>query len=261
MGLPGQAVEKLVVDLEVLRQGEQRGWVVGDVVQVLHEEDLPQVAQQVVDELRVARAAFGQALHEQQGGRRVAFDDDVDDLEEQLGGDHAEHVEHLARADRGRAKVGRQLLERADGVAKAALGVACDLEHGGLVDLDVLAGRDLVEHEGDVVHPRPAKVEALAAREDGRRDLVDLGRGEHEDDVGGRLLEGLQEGVEGLLGEHVGLVDDVDLVAAPDRRIADLVAQLADVVDAAVGGGVHLDHVERRRGGDGAAAFAHCRTA
>ena len=104
---------------------------------------------------------------------------------------------------------------------------------------------------------RPAKVEALAAREDGRRDLVDLGRGQHEDDVGRRLFEGLQEGVEGLLGEHVDLVDDVHLVAAVDRRVADLVAQLADVVDAAVGGGVHLDHVERRRGGDRPAAFAH----
>ena len=98
VGLPGQAVEQLLVDLEVLRQREHGAGVVGDVVQVLHQEDLPQVAQQVVDELRVARAALGQALHEQQGGGRVALDHDVDDLEEQLGGDHAEHVEHLARA-------------------------------------------------------------------------------------------------------------------------------------------------------------------
>ena len=54
----------------------------------------------------------------------------------------------------------------------------------------------------------------LAARQDGRRDLVELGRGEDEDHVRRRLLEGLEEGVEGLRGEHVDFVDDVDLVAA-----------------------------------------------
>ena len=33
----------------------------------------------------------------------------------------------------------RELFERADGVAKAALGVPRDLEHGGFVDLDISA--------------------------------------------------------------------------------------------------------------------------
>ena len=92
---------------------------------------------------------------------------------------------------------------------------------------------------------RAAEVEALAAREDGLGDLVRLGGGEHEDDVGRRLLERLEQRVEGLAREHVDLVDDVDLEAAVDRREGDLVAQVADVVDAAVGGGVHLDDVER----------------
>ena len=46
------------------------------------------------------------------------------------------------------------------------------------------------------------------------RDLVRLGGGEDEDDVGRRLLERLEQGVEGLGGEHVDLVDDVDLEAA-----------------------------------------------
>ena len=41
-----------------------------------------------------------------------------------------------------------------------------------------------------------------------------------------------------------------------DGREGDLVAQIADVVDAAVGGGVHLDHVERGAGGDGHAVAA-----
>ena len=43
------------------------------------------------------------------------------------------------------------------------------------------------------------------------------------------------------------LVEDVDLVAAGDRRERDLLAQVADVVDRVVGRRVHLDDVERRR--------------
>ena len=43
----------------------------------------------------------------------------------------------------------------------------------------------------------------------------------------------------------VRLVDDVDLVAALDRLQHGAVANLAHVVDAALRGGVHLDHVER----------------
>ena len=41
------------------------------------------------------------------------------------------------------------------------------------------------------------------------------------------------------------LVEDVDLVAALDGLEHDAVADLADVVDPALRGGVHLDHVER----------------
>ena len=185
-----QAVEQLLVDLEVLRQREHGAGVVGDVVQVLHQEDLPQVAQQVVDELRVARAALGQALHEQQGGGRVAVDDDVDDLEEQLGGDDAEHVEHLARRDGGLAEERGELFERADGVAKAALGVPRDLEDGGLVDARCcsaaatwLSTRAMSCTRGRRKSKRWQRDRMVAGM------LVGLGGGEHEDDVRRRLLE------------------------------------------------------------------------
>ena len=74
--------------------------------------------------------------------------------------------------------------------------------------------------------------------------------------LSGRLLERLEQGVEGLAREHVDLVHDVHLEAAVDRREGDLVAQVAHVVDAAVGGGVHLDDVQRRAVGDGDAVAA-----
>ena len=62
----------------------------------------------------------------------------------------------------------------------------------------------------------------------------------------GRLLERLEERVPGVAGDLVGLVEDVDLAPEVAGRIGEPVAQLADLVDAAVGGGVDLEDVEGR---------------
>ena len=70
---------------------------------------------------------------------------------------------------------------------------------------------------GDLLERGALEVEALAAIDDRRHHLLRLGGGEDEDRVRRRLLERLQEGVPGLLGQHVGLVEDVDL-PAPGRR-------------------------------------------
>jgi hypothetical protein len=61
-----------------------------------------------------------------------------------------------------------------------------------------------------------------------------------------RLLQCLQQGVEGLGGDHVNLVDYVDLVLALHRGIGHVFAQLTDIVDAVVGGAVDL---YKRQGG------------
>ncbi len=72
----------------------------------------------------------------------------------------------------------------------------------------------------------------------------------------GRLLERLQQRVRGVGRERVGLVEDVDLAAAERGLDRDALADLADVVDAAVGRGVELDHVQRGRVVDRAARLA-----
>ena len=67
---------------------------------------------------------------------------------------------------------------------------------------------------GPVRSAPPPTPEAVAAIDDGGRDLGGLSRGEHEDCVWRWLLECLQERVPSGLGEHVRLVEDVHLVAA-----------------------------------------------
>ena len=69
----------------------------------------------------------------------------------------------------------------------------------------------------------PPEIVPLAPRDDRERYLVYFRRRKDEDRVSGRLFEGLQQRVEGRLGQHVDLVDDVDLVPALVGRVPDLV--------------------------------------
>ena len=97
---------------------------------------------------------------------------------------------------------------------------------------------------GDVAVADAAEIEALAAGKHGQGQFVRRGSGEDENDVGRRLLQGLQQGVEGLRSQHMHFVDDVDLVFFLGRGEAHPVPQVADIVDAAVGRAVDLDEIK-----------------
>ncbi len=71
-----------------------------------------------------------------------------------------------------------------------------------------------------------------AAGPDRRQHVLD-GRGaEHPHGAVGRLLDRLEQGVAGLLGEPVGVLDDQDLPAPADRGERGAADQVADLVDA-----------------------------
>ena len=107
----------------------------------------------------------------------------------------------------------------------------------------LLLARDTGEMGHQHVGIDTAQVKTLAARQHRDRHFADFGGGEDEFGVLRRLFQRLQERVEGRGRQHVDFVDDVDLVARAGRRIAHAVIDLADVVDAGMGGGVHLQHV------------------
>ncbi len=142
-------------------------------------------------------------------------------------------------------RTGDQLVEERQCVARRApAGPHDEREHPGL-DRDALglAQRlDVVEHrrgrdetEGVVMRPRADRAD----------DLFGLGRREDELHVVGRLLDELQQGVEALRRDHVGLVEDEDLEPVARGGEHRPLAQVACVVDAVVARRVDLDHVER----------------
>ena len=80
---------------------------------------------------------------------------------------------------------------------------------------------------------------------------------ENEHQVFGRLLQDLEQRVEGRSGQHVHLVHDIDAFFHCRRAENRFLSQSADIVHTVVGGGVELYHVEYRALADAAAGRAH----
>ena len=71
--------------------------------------------------------------------------------------------------------------------------------------------------------------------------------------MGRRLFESLEQGVEGLRCEHVDFVDVVDFESASAWRELDVVAKLADFIDASIARTIDFQDVEIASIGDLAA--------
>jgi hypothetical protein len=69
-------------------------------------------------------------------------------------------------------------------------------------------------------------------------------------DVRRRFLQGLQQGITSRIGKHVDLVHDIYLIPGKAGGIVDLFPEIADVINPAIAGGVHLHHIQRHPCGD-----------
>ena len=88
------------------------------------------------------------------------------------------------------------------------------------------------------------EIETLATREDGGQHLMHICGRHDKDGILWRLLQGLEQGVKGFGGKHVGFVEYVDFVLTRGRRHHHLFAQVANAINATIGGGIDLDDVE-----------------
>ena len=243
--LAAEAVEPVVGHVEDLL-GRRR---------VLDQEEGAELVHQGPQELPRLLARADQAVGEGEAGADVPLGDQVDRLEEHLVGDAAEQPGDVLGAD-GAARVHDCLLEQAEDVPHRARCPRRQQRYRRLLDRDALRGADVQDAAGDGIGLQGAELVALAAVQDGLEHLGGLGRRKDEDDVGGGLLQHLEEGVVGGGGEHVALVEDVDLPPPAGRGVGHLVPEVPGVVHRPVGGGIDLDDVQRASLGDVAARGA-----
>ncbi len=143
------------------------------------------------------------------------------------------------------AAEGDELIEHGFCITHSAVGASGECFCSCLGELDGLLGGDGQEVRRDEGCRDALEIEALATAEDSSGNLLGVGGGKDEFDVGGGFLEGFEEGVERGVGEHVDLVHDVDLVLATRRRVLDVLDDdLPYFIDSRVGGGVEFEHIE-----------------
>ena len=111
--------------------------LVRDLPQRLHDEQVARVGLEVLEELGDVAARVGQARGGEPRGAGIAGGDGVEGLEEQVDVGDAEHGEDVVGRDVG-ARVGDELLERAERVAERAGRVAGEQRDGVGRDLDRL---------------------------------------------------------------------------------------------------------------------------
>jgi hypothetical protein len=171
------------------------------------------------DGARVA-AEVDRVGHRGERPARIALDHRDDELVE------VDDVAHVAAG-------GRQQLERRQRVARRPAALHERRVERRLRQLEPGIGGHPLHVLGEGVGRQQVELQVLGPRADRVAHLLRVGGGEHEHHVRRRLLERLQQGRLGRLGEHVDLVEDVHLVAArrAERRLLD---EVADGVDAVV---------------------------
>ena len=118
------------------------------------------------------------------------------------------------------------------------------------IECHFLLFRDVEEMPGDQLRGQPAQVEALATAQDRSWNFLRLGRGEEEFHVLRRLLQRLEKGIKGCRGEHVHLVDQVDLIRAASRCVGGILTERADALHAVIARPINLHHIKAASLGD-----------
>ena len=126
---------------------------------------------------------------------------------------------------------------------RATAGTNHQLQHARLHRHLLLVAQGLQVRQKNLRRHQAERV-VVGTRTNRAQHLIRLGRREDELHVLRRLLHNLQQGVKALAGDHVGLVNNENLVAVTHRRQGRALAQVTGVVHTAVARRVHLNHVE-----------------
>lgn len=211
------------------------------------DHQVPQPLQQVGNEPPGIVTALDDPVHDLEGHGAVPRGEGLDNrieqrrvrVPEQRGGHGVCHT--------GVARPREQLVHDGHGVTHGPGTGPYDQRQHPVLDGNALMPADLAQvlPEGSRRH-EPERV-VVGTRPDRPDDLLGFGGGEDELQMLGRLFDDLQQRVEAGRRDHVGLVDDVDLVPTAGGPEESLLSQVTGVVDTTVGRGVDLDDVDRTR--------------
>jgi hypothetical protein len=208
------------------------------------DHQVAEALQQVGDEAAGVVSRLHDVVDDLEGGGAVAGGEGLDHGVEKRGVGVPEQGGRHGVCHTVGAGTREQLVHDGHGVTHGTGTGAHDERQHAVLDGNVLPPAHLAE----VVPQGPGRHEpervVVGPRPDGPDDLFGLGGREDELEVFRRLLDDLEQRVEAGRRDHVGLVDDVDLVATARGPEEGLLPQVTGVVHTTVGRGVDLDDVD-----------------
>ncbi|VVZ97019.1 hypothetical protein HALO32_03134 [Halomonas lysinitropha] len=254
----------LVVELDILG-GKARGKleqrlpvamaVIHGIGHHLGDRQAMQHAGDVIEYRGKVRPLLGQGGHlgQQPGG--IDRGQGLDQPQDMAMVESTEHRRHVGMMHLALAK-GDRLVGKAHGVAHGALGGLAQQPEGTLLEGHLLGFEYLGQVADDALGRHMLEGELQTARQHRGRQLLRIGGRQQKLHVRGRLLQGLQQGIEAAGGEHVHLIDEVHLVAPLGGGVLDVVEQLTGIFHLGARCRVDLDQVHEATLVDGATAVA-----
>ena len=138
-----------------------------------------------------------------------------------------------------------RLVKQAQAIAHTALAGPGKSHQAPLLNHDLILIDHMAKPFDDLGSRNPPEVVMLAAGENRRRNLVNLGGGKNKYYMRRRLLQRLQQRVEGRVRQHVDFVDDVDSVLPTKRSKLHVLSDLAHIVHARIGRPIDLHDIDR----------------
>lgn len=188
-------------------------------------------------------ALFGQMTDGFEQGLGVAFDQRMQNVVDLTVIERAEHRPYVGGHDFAFTE-GNRLVGQAHRVAHRTVGSTAQQPQRVVFERHVLDTQHVGQMLDHTLRRHVLQRELQAPRKNGCRKFLRIGRRQDELDVGRRLFKGFQQRIEGMAGEHVHFVDQVDLEAPAARRVLHVIEQFAGVFDLGPARGVDLDQVD-----------------
>jgi hypothetical protein len=235
---------RLVLQARNLVRGHAPENGLGAFRHCLDDDEVPEALQQVLHEPARIMTGLDHAVHSPENRSGISGGHSLNHVIKQGSVRVAKQRDGELVVQAVRARARHQLVKHRERVTDGTTAGADHQRQDPGCNRDVL----LIAQQFQVSHQRfrrhqPEGV-VVGAGTDGPDDFVRFRGGKDELDVFRRFFDDLQQGVEARGRDHVGLVNDEDLVAVPHRGVGGALAEVPGVVHTTVARGVDLDDVQ-----------------
>ena len=207
----------------------------------LIQQQRPEIFQQLRQDLLHFLALFQQLAQGIQGPGKIFLADPGHQFPELFPAHQAQDLSDRFR--RHRTGHDTALVQQAQGIPEPPVRLDGHETQSFRFRLDMAAFGHLLQVFRDFIHRGPAEIEPLTPGQDGVQDFLGFRGSQDEHHMFRRFLQGFQQRIEGVGGDHVDFVDDVHLVAAGSGSKIHLLPEFPDFIDAPVGRGVDFHHI------------------